>query len=203
MGSQLTAGRTISKVTKEEDLGTRELLENLRDALLMKKREEEKREGEARKEEEREEAEAREGEKEEEEKHLLVRVNKVGQRIEKDFGKRKQDKRQGGPPDGMPSHAQMKEQRKQIEALINSVKGTPMENDPLMKAQLVEMEKALQMFDLMGIHKKREEEKRQGGPPDGMPSHAQMKEQRKQIEALINSVKGTPMENDPLMKAQL
>merc|ERR1712228_20232 len=67
--SQLTAGRTISKVTKEEDLGTRELLENLRDALLMKER----------KEEEREEAEAREGEKEEEEKHLLVRVNKVGQ----------------------------------------------------------------------------------------------------------------------------
>ena len=67
-----------------------------------------------------------------------------------------------GPPDGMPSHAQMKEQRKQIEALINPVKGTPMENDPLMKAQLVEMEKALQMFDLMGIHKKREEEKRQG-----------------------------------------
>ena len=52
----------------------------------------------------------------------------------------------------------MKQARKQIEAIIAANKGS---TDPATKAQLAEMEAYLQVFDAMGIHKKREEEKRQ------------------------------------------
>merc|ERR1719283_517597 len=84
--------------------------------------------------------------------------------------KREEEKRQ------MASPSEMKEARKQIEAYIAANKGS---SDPAVKAQLAQMEASLQMFDAMGIHKKREEEKRQ------MASPSEMKEARKQIEAYI------------------
>ena len=52
----------------------------------------------------------------------------------------------------------MKEARKHMEAYIAANKGS---TDPATKAQVADMEASLQIFDAMGIHKKRVEEKRQ------------------------------------------
>ena len=52
----------------------------------------------------------------------------------------------------------MKEAKKHMEAYIAANKGS---TDPATKAQVAQMEASLQMLAAMGIHKKREEEKRQ------------------------------------------
>merc|ERR1711915_533004 len=82
----------------------------------------------------------------------------------------------------MPSPAEMKEARKHMEAYIAAKKGS---TDPATKVQVAEMEASLQILDAMGIHKKREEEKRQ------QPTHAELKEARKQMEAFIAMNKGS------------
>jgi len=175
---QLSAARTISE---SEDLETRELLEELRDAIRMRERELEEQVEEEIKEVE---------EKKEEEEHLLAvrgawddfkaSVKKAGKKIKNAFGRRdeeeeveeaekeeeeeveeeveevekeeKEEERQM-----MPSPAEMKEAKKHMEAYIAANKGS---TDPATKAQVAQMEASLQMLAAMGIHKKREEEKR-------------------------------------------
>jgi len=201
---QLTAARTISE---SEDLETRELLEELRDAIRMRER----------KLEEQVEEEIKEvAEKKEEEVHLLAvrgawddfkaSVKKAGKKIKNAFGRREEEEEKEEKEieekeeeeeeeveevekeeeeeerQMMPSPADMKEARKHMEAYIAANKGS---TDPVTKMQVAQMEASLQMLDAMEIHKKREEEKRQH------PTRAELKEARKQMEAFIAMNKGS------------
>jgi len=196
---QLTVARTISE---SEDLETRELLEELRDAIRMRERELEEQVEEEIKEVE---------EKKEEEEHLLAvrgawddfkaSVKKAGKKIKNAFGRRDEEEEieevekeeeeeveevekeeEEEERQTMPSPAEMKEARKHMEAYIAANKGS---TDPATKAQVAEMEASLQILAAMGIHKKREEEKRQ------QPTREQLKEARKQMEAFIAMNKGS------------
>merc|ERR1712228_99630 len=128
MGSQLTAGRTISK---EAEVETRELLTNLRDAILLK--------------EKRDEAEAKEN-------HLLAArgawddfkasLKKAGQKVKNAFGKRDEGKRQFGTVE------EMRKTKNEILEWKKMVRDFGLQDDPDIKRMEAQMDQLWEMLDL-------------------------------------------------------